>query len=78
MSSRTLNGRAAARKEAVKLGRWPDYLAMRQRVLELNATVRDLLSNDLGAIGGLLFDIGSGHVWSRQVKPARAGEGVAP
>lgn len=33
---------------------------MWQGILELNATCRSLLSNDLGAIGGLLFDFGSG------------------
>lgn len=33
---------------------------MRQGILKLNATYRSLLSNDLGAIGGLLFDLGSG------------------
>lgn len=45
----------------VKLGSWEHFLAMRQGVLELNDQYRDLLSNDLGAIGGLLFDIGSGR-----------------
>lgn len=45
----------------VKLGRWEEYLAMRQGILKLNATYRSLLSNDLGAIGGLLFDLGSGR-----------------
>ena len=45
----------------VKLGRWDEYLAMREGILELNAQHRDQLSNDLGAIAGLLFDIGSGH-----------------
>ncbi|MCP1243948.1 type II restriction endonuclease, partial [Acetobacter lambici] len=35
--------------------------AMRQGILKLNATYRSLLSNDLGAIGGLLFDLGSGR-----------------
>ena len=45
----------------VKLGRWTDYLAMRDGILRLNATYRPLLSNDLGAVGGLLFDIGSGR-----------------
>ncbi|GAN97999.1 hypothetical protein Geu3261_0368_002 [Komagataeibacter europaeus NBRC 3261] len=45
----------------VKLGRWEEYLAMRQGILKLNATYRALLSNDLGAIGGLLFDLGSGR-----------------
>lgn len=45
----------------VKLGKWDEYLAMRQGILELNARHRDLLSNDLGAVAGLLFDIGSGR-----------------
>lgn len=45
----------------VKLGRWPEFLAMREGILGLNAKYRSLLSNDLGAIGGLLFDIGSGR-----------------
>jgi len=45
----------------VKLGRWEEYLAMRRGILALNATYRDLLSNDLGAIAGLLFDVGSGR-----------------
>ena len=44
-----------------KLGRWNEYLAMRQRILVLNAEHRDLLSNDLGAIAGLLFDVGTGR-----------------
>ena len=34
---------------------------MREGVLTLNARYRDLLSNDLGTIAGLLFDIGSGR-----------------
>ena len=42
----------------VKLGRWGDYLAMRQGILRLNIEYRDLLSNDLGAVAGLLFDVG--------------------
>ena len=46
---------------AVKLGRWPEYLAMRDGILRLNQEFRGLLSNDLGAIGGFLFDIGSGR-----------------
>jgi type II restriction enzyme len=43
----------------VKLGRWDEYLAMRRGVLDLNARYRALLSNDLGAIAGFLFDIGN-------------------
>lgn len=45
----------------VKLGSWHHFLAMRSGVLDLNERFRDLLSNDLGSIGGLLFDIGSGR-----------------
>ena len=45
----------------VKLGRWDEYLAMRRGVLALNAAHRAVLSNDLGAIAGLLFDVGSGR-----------------
>lgn len=42
----------------VKLGSWEEYLAMRTGILRLNERYRSLLSNDLGAIGGLLFDLG--------------------
>lgn len=45
----------------VKLGRWNEYLAMRAGILRLNAEYRSQLSNDLGAIAGLLFDVGSGR-----------------
>ncbi|MBA3911209.1 MAG: type II restriction endonuclease [Rhodobacter sp.] len=43
----------------VKLGSWPQFLAMRAGIIDINHRFRDLLSNDLGAIGALLFDIGS-------------------
>lgn len=45
----------------VRLGKWPDYLAMRDGMLRLNNDFRSHLSNDLGAIAGFLFDIGSGR-----------------
>ena len=45
----------------VKLGRWDEYLAMRSGVLRLNAEHQALLSNDLGAVAGFLFDVGSGR-----------------
>ena len=45
----------------VKLGRWDEYLAMRAGIIALNETHRDLLSNDLGAAAGFLFDIGTGR-----------------
>jgi type II restriction enzyme len=46
----------------VKLGKWSEYLAMRSGILRLNAEYRESLSNDLGAIAGLLFDVGSGRL----------------
>ena len=45
----------------VKLGDWSEYLAMRSWILRMANENRAILSNDLGAIGGLLFDIGSGR-----------------
>ncbi|HKQ47542.1 MAG TPA: type II restriction endonuclease [Phycisphaerae bacterium] len=51
----------------VKLGSWEEYLAMRAGILRINAEHRALLSNDLGAIAGLLFDVGTG----RYVAPPR-------
>lgn len=56
-----VNGYNALTGANVKLGRWDAYIAMREGVLKLNAQFRDLLSNDLGAVAGLLFDIGSGR-----------------
>ena len=69
----------------VKLGSWGHFLAMRVGILDLNDRYRDLLSNDLGAIGGLLFDVGSGRYpappidegapalddWNRRLEAAR-------
>ena len=57
----------------VRLGSWEHFLAMRTGILDLNDRYRDLLSNDLGAIGGLLFDIGS----DRYPAPPLIGSGVA-
>ncbi|WP_437628944.1 type II restriction endonuclease [Achromobacter xylosoxidans] len=45
----------------VKLGKWEHYLSMREGSLRLNAQYRNALSNDMGALAGLLFDIGSGR-----------------
>ena len=56
-----VNGYNALTGSKVKLGRWSEYLAMREGILRLNSTHRDLLSNDLGAIGGFLFDVGMGR-----------------
>ena len=57
----------------VKLGRWDQYLAMRAGILTLNQSYRDLLSNDLGAIAGLLFDVGVGRFTA---PPVGVGDGA--
>lgn len=71
---------------SVKLGRWDQYLAMRKGILEFNREHQDLLSNDLGAAAGFLFDIGSAKYtlppctddreslarWRRELLQARA------
>lgn len=58
----------------VKLGSWSDYLAMRAGMLRLNKLYRELLSNDLGAIAGLMFDVGSGRY---SAPPLEGAEGSA-
>jgi type II restriction enzyme len=68
-----VNGYNALTGAKVKLGRWDEFLAMRQGILALNAEYRALLSNDLGAIGGLLFDVGSG----RYTAPPREDDATA-
>lgn len=53
-----VNGYNALAGAKVKLGSWSEYLAMRAGILRIVDEHRGLLSNDLGAIGGLLFDVG--------------------
>jgi len=57
-----LNGYNALFGDKKKLGSWESYLEMRERIVATNAEVRDLLSKDLGAFAGLLFEIGSGRL----------------
>ena len=57
----------------VKLGSWPHYLAMRAGILAMNEVSRALLSNDLGAIAALLFEVGTG----RYPVPPRGNDGEA-
>jgi type II restriction enzyme len=45
-----------------KLGSWPDYLEMRETILEANKQMQPILSKDLGDISGLLFDVGVGKI----------------
>lgn len=48
--------------QKLKLGSWTEYLKMRSALLEINKKHIHLLSKDLGAIGGLLFEIGIGRL----------------
>ena len=65
-----VNGYNAIAGAKARLGRWDDFLAMREGILALNERFRDQLSNDLGAIGGFLFDVGTG----RYPAPPRSGD----
>jgi len=68
-----VNGYNALTGARVTLGKWDQYLAMREGIVHLNSEHRTLLSNDLGAVAGLLFDIGSG----RYAAPPRTGDADA-
>lgn len=54
-----INGFNHLFKDKKKLGSWNEYLKMREVVLEVNNQYRQELSLDLGAIGGMLFEVGS-------------------
>lgn len=45
-------------KDKKRLGSWSEYLKLREVLLETNKNHRSILSSDLGAIAGLLFEIG--------------------
>lgn len=49
-------------RDKKKLGSWQEYLQMREVILETNGANKDQLSNDLGAIAGLLFEIGTKNI----------------
>ncbi len=53
----------------VKLGRWEQYLSLREGAIRMNTAHRRHLSNDLGAMAGLLFDIGSGRYTAPPLRP---------
>lgn len=54
-----INGFNTLFNDNKKLGSWTEYLKLRETVKETNDKYKSLLSNDLGAIAGLLFEIGS-------------------
>lgn len=45
-------------KDNKKLGSWSEYLKMREVIIEYNLKHRKELSNDLGAITGMLYEVG--------------------
>lgn len=57
-----LNGFNTVFDEKKKLGSWMNYLEMRECVVRANEELQPGLSKDLGAISGLLFDVGVGKI----------------
>ncbi|WP_410512424.1 hypothetical protein PaeBR_20845 [Paenibacillus sp. BR2-3] len=46
----------------IKLGSWSAYLEMREELMAMNETCRTPLSKDLGAVGGFMFEVGTGRI----------------
>ncbi|MDR6121658.1 type II restriction enzyme [Bacillus sp. SLBN-46] len=57
-----VNGFNVLFHEKLKLGSWDAYLTMRERMLHENEDNRNDLSKDLGALAGLLYEIGSNRM----------------
>ncbi|VAX15166.1 Putative type II restriction enzyme NmeDIP (Endonuclease NmeDIP) (R.NmeDIP) [hydrothermal vent metagenome] len=57
-----VNGFNRLFKEKIKLGSWEQYRKMRAVIMHTNVAFKNDLSSDLGAISGLLFDIGVGKI----------------
>ena len=57
-----VNGFNALFRDKRKLGSWESYLQMREVIVQTNNEFRDLLSKDLGAFAGFLFEIGAGRL----------------
>ncbi len=54
-----INGFNTIFKDKKKLGSWSEYLKIREVLIETNSKHKAELSNDLGAIAGLLFEVGA-------------------
>jgi len=54
-----INGFNFLFKDKKKLGSWSEYLKLREVLIDTNNQYRSDLSSDLGAISGLLFEIGT-------------------
>lgn len=57
-----VNGFNTLFNEKVKLGSWSEYLKMREVIIMQNKIYSKDFSNDLGAFGGFLFEIGSRNI----------------
>lgn len=57
-----VNGFNALFSAKLKLGSWDSYITLREAMLRTNEQHRGRLSNDLGALAGLLFEIGSNRM----------------
>jgi type II restriction enzyme len=57
-----LNGFNTVFDEKKKLGSWTSYLEMRDCIIRANEGIQPGLSKDLGAISGLLFEVGVGKI----------------
>jgi type II restriction enzyme len=57
-----LNGFNTVFGDKKKLGSWPAYLEMRETIMKANEELQPALSKDLGAISGMLFDVGIGKI----------------
>jgi len=57
-----LNGFNTIFNDKKKLGSWTSYLEMHECIIKANEDRQLILSKDLGAISGLLFDVGVGKI----------------
>lgn len=62
-----VNGYNRLFNERRKLGSWSEYRAIREKMVAVNAQYRQQLSNDLGALAGLLFEVGMGNLLAPDV-----------
>jgi len=51
--------------EKVKLGSWTEYLRMRELIIQQNTKYKQDFSTDLGAISGLLYEIGKKNILTK-------------
>jgi len=65
-----LRGHNLLFRENLRLGSWKDYLTLREALIDLNQQLVPASSKDLGALAGLLYEVGSGRLPIRGTEPA--------